>query len=65
MRNCKNQLYKCAIYNGKHNISICDGSDRLPQPTEKQPIRGVLVGGETKVSHSSVPKPEEVNSELL
>ena len=64
MRNCKNQLYKCAICNGKHNISICNGNDRLPQPTEKQPIRGVLVGGETKVSHSSVPKSEEVNSGL-
>ena len=64
MRNCKNQLYKCAICNGKLNISICDGNERLPQPTEKQPIRGVLVGGEAKVSHSSVPKSEEVNSGL-
>ena len=64
MRNCKNQLYKCAICNGKHNISICDGNDRLPQPTEKQPIRGAPVGGEAKVSHSSVPKSEEVNSGL-
>ena len=60
--NCKNQLYKCAICHGKHNISICDGNDRLPQPTENQPIRDAR--GEAKVSHSSVPKPEEVNSDL-
>ena len=62
MCNCKNQLYKCAICHGKHNISICDGNDRLPQPTEKQPIRGV--GGEAKGSQSSVPKHEKVNSGL-
>ena len=58
MRYCKNQLYKCAICHGKHNISICEGNDRLPQPPKKQPLRGVV--GETKVSLSSVPKPEEV-----
>ena len=63
MSNCKNQLYKGAICHGKHNILICDGNDRLPQPTEKQPIRGVC--GEAKVSQSRVPKPEEVNSGLL
>ena len=60
MRNCKNQLDKSAIGHGKHNISIRDGNDRLPQPTEKQPIRDV--GGEAKVSQSCDPKPEEVNS---
>ena len=62
MRNCKIQLYKCAICHGKHNISTCDGNDRLPEPTEKQPIRGA--GGEAKVSQSSVPNPEEINSDL-
>ena len=62
MRNCKNQLYKCAICHGKHYISTCDDYDRLPQPTGKQPIRGV--GGEAKVSHSSVSKPEEAYSGL-
>ena len=62
MCNCKSQLYKCAICHPKHNISICDDNDRLPQPTEKQPIRGV--GGEAKLAQPSVPKPEEVNSHL-
>ena len=60
MRNCQNQSYKYAICHGKHIISICNGNDRLLQSTEKQLIRGV--GGEAKVFHSSVPKPEEVNS---
>ena len=62
MGNCKNQLYKCATCHGKHNISICDGNDRLSQLTEKQPIRCVC--GEAKAFHSSVPKSEEVNSDL-
>ena len=62
MYNRKNQLYKCVICHGNHNISICDGNERLRQPREKQPIRGV--GGEAKVYHLSVSKPEEVNSDL-
>ena len=62
IRNCKNQLYKCVTCHGKHNISIYDDNDRLPQPTRKQSVRDV--GGEAKVSHSSVPKSKEVNSDL-
>ena len=61
MCNCKNQLYNCAICLGKY-ISICDGNDRLPQPTEKQPIRGV--GVEVKDSSLSAPKSEKVNYDL-